>query len=115
VPDILARPLTPTVLSGLVDRKPHLLPALAAQVLPPPCPAFNPGDDLGIDVSSLRTAEDCRDVLSSTLAAMARGGLSPTEGAIIARRVDARLCADRRAKRLHRRLANLTDPVRGRR
>jgi hypothetical protein len=30
VPDLLARPLGPKALSDLLDRKPHLLPALAA-------------------------------------------------------------------------------------
>jgi hypothetical protein len=35
VPDLVARPLSPQVLVNLLDRKPHLLRPLAAQVLPP--------------------------------------------------------------------------------
>ena len=36
VPDFVARPLSPQVLSNLLDRKPHLLRPLAVQLLPPP-------------------------------------------------------------------------------
>ena len=35
VPDLAARPLSAQALSDLIDRKPHLLRPLAAQLLPP--------------------------------------------------------------------------------
>ena len=35
VPNLLARPPSPRALSDLLDRKPHLLRPLAAQLLPP--------------------------------------------------------------------------------
>src|SRR5215469_4110098 len=49
VPDLAARPLTAQALSDLLDRKPHLLRPLAAQLLPPPA-AFDPAECLGIDL-----------------------------------------------------------------
>src|ERR1700746_1789913 len=42
VPDLAARPLSPQVLSALLDRKPHLLRPFAAQLLPPPLAAADP-------------------------------------------------------------------------
>src|SRR5215472_15783434 len=39
VPDLVARPLSTEALSNLLDRKPHLLRPLAAQLLPPPLAA----------------------------------------------------------------------------
>jgi hypothetical protein len=54
VPDLATRPLTAQALSDLIDRKPHLLRPLAAQLLPPPL-AIDPAERLGIDLSSLRT------------------------------------------------------------
>src|SRR5271157_3066059 len=65
VPDLVARPLNAQALSDLLDRKPHLLRPLAEQLLPPPLAAVDPAARLGIDLSSLRTAEDCRQVLST--------------------------------------------------
>ena len=56
--------------------------------------SIDPAVRLGIDLSSLRTVEDCRRVLSTVLAAIARGEIAPAEGARIARRVRARLCAE---------------------
>jgi hypothetical protein len=48
-------------LSDLIDRKPHLLRPLAAQLLPPPLASIDPAKRLGMDLSSLRTAKDsCR-------------------------------------------------------
>ena len=41
----------------------NLLRPLAAQLLPPPT-AVDPAERLGIDLASLRTAEDCRRVLA---------------------------------------------------
>src|SRR5438552_3698056 len=51
VPDLAARPLSAQALSDLIDRKPHLLRPLAAQVLPPPLAAIEPAAGLGIDLS----------------------------------------------------------------
>jgi hypothetical protein len=100
VPDLAARPLSPQALSDLLDRKPHLLRPLAAQVLPPPLTAIDPAERLGIDLSSLRALEDFRQVLSTVLAALSRGEIAPAEAARIARRVRGRLRAVRRLARL---------------
>jgi len=80
VPDLAARPLSARALSDLLDRKPHLLRPLAEQLLPPPA-SFDPAKHLGIDLNSVRTDEDCRQVLSTVLAAIGRGAISPAEGA----------------------------------
>ena len=95
VPDLVARPLSAQALSDLLDRKPHLLRPLAAQLLPPPLASIDPAVRLGIDLSSVHTVEDCRPVLTTVLAAIARGEIAPAEGARIARRVRARLRAAR--------------------
>jgi hypothetical protein len=100
VPDLVARPLSAQALSDLLDRKPHLLRPLAAQLLPPPLASVDPAERLGIDLSSLRTVEDVRQLLPTVLAAIARGQITPAEGARIARRVRARLRAVRRLARL---------------
>src|SRR5262245_26539607 len=76
VPDLAARPLSAQALSDLLDRKPHLLRPLAAQLLPPPL-ATDPAERLGIDLACLRTVEDCRRVLATVLAAVARGEVAP--------------------------------------
>ncbi len=89
VPDLVARPLSAPALSDLLDRKPHLLRPLVAQLLPPPLTSIDPAERLGIDLSSLRTAEDISQVLTNVLAAVARGEIAPAEGARIARRVRA--------------------------
>ena len=104
VPDLVARPLSAQALSVLLDRKPHLLRPLAKQLLPPPA-SFDPAAHLGIDLESLRTAEDCRQVLSTVLEAVAHGEIAPAEAARVARRVRTRLRAIRRLARLARRLA----------
>jgi hypothetical protein len=93
VPDLAARPLSVEVLSNLIDRRPHLLRPLAAQLLPPPIPSTDPVKHPGIDLSSLRTVEDVRQVLSAVLAAVARGEIAPGEAARIARRARVRLRA----------------------
>jgi hypothetical protein len=93
VPDLAARPLSVEALSNLIDRRPHLLRPLAAQLLPPPIPSTDPVNHPGIDLSSLRTVEDVRQVLSAVLAAVARGEIAPGEAARIARRVRVRLRA----------------------
>ena len=89
IPDLVARPLSARALADLLDRKPHLLRPLAAQLLPPPRTAIDPAKRLGIDLSSMRTAEDCRWVMPTVLAAISRGEITPAEGADIARRVRA--------------------------
>lgn len=106
VPDLVARPLSPQAVSNLLDRKPHLLRPLAAQVLPLPLAAIDPAERLGIDLSSLRTVEDFRQVLAIVLAGVARGEIAPAEAARIARRVRAWRRAVRRRARSERRLAN---------
>ena len=100
VPDLVARPLSAQALSDLLDRKPHLLRPLTAQVLPPPLAAIDPAQHLGLDLTSLRTVEDFRQVLSAVLAAVALGEIAPAEAVRIARRGRARLRAVRRLARL---------------
>ena len=112
VPDLAARPMSAQALSDLLDRKPQLLRPLADQFLPPPLVAIYPAARLGIDLSSLRTSEDLRQVLSSALAAIARGEITPAEAAHIAERAEALLRAARRLARLERRPAHETGPVR---
>jgi hypothetical protein len=94
-PDLAARALRAEALSDLIDRKPHLLRPLAAQLLPPPLPSTDPAQHLKIDLSSSRTVEDIRQVPSAVLAAAARGEIAPAEAARIARQA----CARRRAFR----------------
>jgi Family of unknown function (DUF5681) len=105
VPDLVARPLSPQALSNLLDRKPHLVRPLAVQLLPPPRKPIDPADRLGIDLSSLRTAEDLRQLLPKVLAGIARGEITPAEGARLARRARTRWRAIRRLARFQRRLA----------
>ncbi len=93
VPDLAARPLSAQALADLIDRKPHLLRPLAAQLLPPPLASIDPAERLGIDLASLRTVEDFRQVLTTVLAAVARGEIAPAEAARIAQRVRAHLRA----------------------
>jgi hypothetical protein len=104
IPDLAARPLSPQALSHLLDRKPHLLRPFAKQLLPPRA-AIDPAERLGINLNSLRTGEDCRQVLSTVLTAVARGEIAPTEAAQVARRVRTQLRAIRRLRRLARRMA----------
>ena len=47
VPDLVARPLSAEALSHLIDRRPHLLRPLAAQLLPPPLPPTDPAKHIG--------------------------------------------------------------------
>ena len=91
MPDLVARPLSAPALSDLLDRKPHLLrplaarllpPPLAARLLPPPLASIDPAARLGIDLASLRTAEDFRQALSAVLMAVARGEIAPAETAV---------------------------------
>jgi hypothetical protein len=111
VPDLIARSLSAQALSDLLDRKPHLLGPLAVQLLPPPLKPIDPANRLGIDLSSLRTAEDLRELLPKVLAAIARGEITPAEGARLARRARTRLRAIRRLARFERRLARQTRPA----
>jgi hypothetical protein len=104
VPDLVARPLSAQALSDLLERKPHLLRALTAQLLPPPLKPIDPAERLGIDLASLRTVEDFRQLLPTVLAAIARGGITSGEGMRLARRVRTRLRAIRRLARFERRL-----------
>ena len=67
----------------------------SGMLLPRPA-AIGPAERLGVDLNCVSTAEDCRLVLGTVLAAIARGELAPAEGARIARSVRARLRAVRR-------------------
>lgn len=96
VPNLVARPLSQQALSHLLDRKPHLLRPLAVQLLPPPLAPIDPAERLGIDLVSLRTVEDFRQLLPTVLTAIARGETTPTERARLARRVRVGLRALRR-------------------
>lgn len=104
VPDLAARPLSMQALVDLISRRPHLLRPLAAQLLPPPLRAKDPAALLEIYSSPLRSAEDCRRVLSIVLAAVARGEITPGDGVRIARQVHTRLCAVRRLAQSERRM-----------
>ena len=104
MPDLGARRLSPQALSSLLDRNPYLLQRLAAQLLPPPLPLGDPAERLGIDLSSLRSAEQVHQALCTVFAAVSRGEIAPAEAALIARRADSRLRALRRLARLERRL-----------
>jgi hypothetical protein len=111
VPDLVARPLSAQALSNLLDRKPHLVRPLAVQLLPRPLTPVDPAKRLGIDLSSLRTVEDFRQLLPTVLAAIARGKITPAEGVRLARRVRTRLRAIRRHARLERRLSRKELPA----
>jgi hypothetical protein len=111
VPDLVARPLSPQALLNLLERKPDLLRPLAAQVLPPPRAATDPARRLGIDLSSLRTVEDFRQVLATVMTAVARGEIALAKAARVARRVRARSRALRRCARLRHRLARKARPA----
>jgi len=104
VPDLVARKLSAQALSDFLDRKPHLLRALAVQILPPRLASIDPAERLGIDLSSLRTMDDVQQTLRTAWAAVSRGEIAPAEGARIARRVRSRLRMLRRLARLQRRL-----------
>lgn len=112
IPDLAARPLAPAALSALIGKKPHLLRALAAQLLPPPIAARDPAERLGIDLLLLRTPEEARHCLSSVFAALSRGEIAPAEAGRIARRVRTRRRAVCRLARVQRRLAAITDLLR---
>ena len=111
VPDLIARPLSAPALSKLLDRKPHLLRPLAVQLLPPPLKPIDPAERLGIDLSSIRSAEDLRRLLPKVLAAIAHGEITPAEGARLARRARTRWRAIRRLARFERRLARRAAPI----
>src|SRR5260370_40729325 len=100
VPDLVARPLSAQALSELIDRKPHLLRPLAAQLLPPPLGSVDPAKRLAIDLTSLRTVQDFRQVLSTGLGAVSRGKSAAAGGARIARRGRAGLGGARRLARV---------------
>lgn len=113
VPDLVARPLSAQALSDLIGRKPYVLRPLAKQLLPPPLGTIDRAERLAIDPASLRTGEDCRRALSTVLAVIACGEITPAAGALIARRVRVRLRAIRRLLRLQRRLTQLRRGRRG--
>ena len=100
VPHLWARPMGARSLLDLIDRKPHLLRALATQLLPPPLAPIDLAERLGIDLSSLSTTEDFPQVLLVLLEAIVRGEIAPAEAVHIARRAHARLRAIRRLRRI---------------
>jgi hypothetical protein len=59
----------------------------------PPLAACDTAERLWIDLASLRTAEDCRQMLATVLAALMRGEIAPAEGARIAQQMRASLRA----------------------
>jgi hypothetical protein len=79
VPGLVARWPSAQGLSDLLDRKPHLLRLLAAQVLPPPLATIDPAERLGIHLVSLK-AEDVQEALAAVLAAVTRGEVAPRRG-----------------------------------
>jgi hypothetical protein len=91
IPDLRARPLSPDALSALIDRKPWLLRPLAVQVLPPPLSAVEPAERLGINLASVKTADDLLRVLRTVWAAISRGEIGAAEAARVARRISRRL------------------------
>jgi hypothetical protein len=70
--------------------------------LPPPLPPTDLAKHLGINLSSLRTVEDVRQMLAAVLAAVARGEIAPAEAARVARRARTRWRAGRRLARVGR-------------
>jgi len=110
VPDLIARPLSPQALSELLDRKPDLLRPLAEQLLPPVRARLDPAERLGIDLSSLRRADEFRPPLLAVLRAVSRGEITPGEAARIARRVRVRLRGLRRLARQERASRGASDP-----
>jgi hypothetical protein len=87
IPDLVARPLSAQALSDLLDRKPHLLRPLAAQLMPPPVAPVDPMKRLGMTWP--RTAADIGRALSTVLAGVARGKITPGEAERIARAMRA--------------------------
>jgi hypothetical protein len=93
LPDLAAWPLGAQTLSDLLDRMPHLLRALAPLFSPPRL--YAPSHSLrrkrgrvrvgvarlGIDLPSLRTVANVRQVLSAVLAAATCGDIAPAEAA----------------------------------
>ena len=69
----------PQALSDPIDRKPHLLRPLAAQLLPPPLASIDPAKRLGIDLPPLRKDADFLQVLTSVLTVIARGEITPAQ------------------------------------
>jgi hypothetical protein len=78
-------------LADLIGRRPDLLRPLAAQFQQPPLPVKDAAELLEIYYSPLHSAEDCRRVLITVLAAVVRGEITPGDGVRIARQVDTRL------------------------
>jgi hypothetical protein len=99
IPDLVARPLGAQALAVLLDRKPHLLRPLAAQLMPPPIAPVDPMERLGIDLTSPPTPADLQRAFSAVFAAIARGRITPGEGLRIARAMRARLRVPRSARR----------------
>jgi hypothetical protein len=93
--DFAARPPKKGALSALFDRKPYLFRRFARQLLAPLHAPIDPAERLGLDLPSLRTAEDFWRALCSVWAALSRGDLAPAEAARLARRVRTRFRAAR--------------------
>ena len=91
IPDLVARPLSAEVLSALLDRKPQLLRPLATQLMPPPVAAIDPMQRLGIDLALPPAPADLQRALSTVLAAVAQGEITPGEALRIARAMRARI------------------------
>ena len=105
--DFVNRPPKPGAVETLVRRRPYLLRRFAQQVLPPPAIPVDPAERLGLDLSSVRTLEEARQLVSRLWAAISGGKISPGEGLVIVRRVRRQQRAGLRLQRLARRLARL--------
>lgn len=93
---------------ALVRRKRWLFRPLLAQVLPPRA-EIDPAERLGISVRSLHDAADFERAMQVVCAAVFAGEIGPGEAARLARRVRARMRAERRLARVQRRLARLAN------
>jgi hypothetical protein len=99
--DLRAWQANPQGVRALLDRKPGLLRALLAQMLPR-ARAIDPAERLGIRLSSLRTPEDFQRAPRKMWGALSAGEIAPADVERIARRVEG----------VARRLAHKTDPLR---
>ena len=93
----------PDGVMALARRKPRLMLPLLRQALPP-ARAIDPVERLGLRLDDLRTLPQIERALYRTLEAVARGEIAPAEAARFARRVRAQLRAERRLRRIARKL-----------
>lgn len=85
---------------ALARRKPRLILPLLRQALPP-ARTIDPAERLGIRLEALHTPQQIEQALYRTIEAVARGQVAPAQ---FARQVRARLRAERRLRRIARKL-----------